>query len=80
MKIVRLQQLIAMTGLARSTIYKLMGDNKFPKSVTLGCRSVGWIEEEVQQWLSEKVEARQDPRRSNRTLDLNPRSTPKALQ
>lgn len=58
MKVVRLNQVIAMTGLARSTIYKLMGKGSFPKSVTLGCRCVGWLEHEVICWLNSKISNR----------------------
>ncbi|WP_343073736.1 AlpA family transcriptional regulator [Pseudomonas sp. AF1] len=54
----RLQEVMATTGLARSTIYKLISESTFPKPVPLGGRSVGWVEEEVQDWVLERIEER----------------------
>ncbi|EPM9935784.1 MULTISPECIES: helix-turn-helix transcriptional regulator [Pseudomonas] len=58
MRIIRLQEVMATTGLARSTIYKLISESTFPKPVPLGGRSVGWVEEEVQDWVLERIEER----------------------
>lgn len=58
MRIIRLREVIYSTGLARSTIYKYIGDGTFPKSVSLGDRSVGWIETEVQEWILARIEER----------------------
>ncbi|MBM2567381.1 AlpA family transcriptional regulator, partial [Pseudomonas sp. AF1] len=55
---IRLQEVMATTGLARSTIYKLISESTFPKPVPLGGRSVGWVEEEVQDWVLERIEER----------------------
>ncbi|EOB7985627.1 TPA: AlpA family phage regulatory protein [Pseudomonas aeruginosa] len=43
MRIIRLKEVVSSTGLARSTIYKLIGSGEFPKPVPLVGRSVGWI-------------------------------------
>ncbi len=43
MKLIRLQKVMEMTGLGRSTIYKYISDSWFPKPVPLGGRSVGWL-------------------------------------
>ncbi|HFH3921558.1 helix-turn-helix transcriptional regulator [Pseudomonas aeruginosa] len=58
MRIMRLQEVMATTGLARSTIYKFISEGTFPKPVPLGGRSVGWVEEEVQDWVLERIEER----------------------
>lgn len=58
MKIVRLPELITITGLARSTIYKHISEGTFPKPVPLSSRSVGWIDEEIDQWLQRALEKR----------------------
>jgi len=47
-----------LTGLARSTIYKYMDEEDFPRAVPLGGRCVGWVESEVHNWILEKIEAR----------------------
>lgn len=59
MKLLRLMQVMDCTGLARSTIYKLMDEKSFPKQVSLGARSVAWVENEVQDWIKDKVDNRE---------------------
>ena len=58
MKIMRLKEVIDSTGLARSTIYKYIGENTFPKSVSLGDRCVGWVDSEVYEWILARIEER----------------------
>ena len=58
MRIIRLKQVIDSTGLARSTIYKYIGENTFPKPVSLGDRCVGWVESEVHEWILARIEER----------------------
>lgn len=58
MKILRLKQVMAMTGLARSTLYKYIATEGFPAQVKLGARAVGWLEAEVLAWLQSRIEER----------------------
>ena len=58
MRIIRLKEVIDSTGLARSTIYKYIGEGSFPKPVPLGDRAVGWVESEVVSWVMARIEAR----------------------
>lgn len=53
----RLPEVISQTGLSRSTIYHKMNLDEFPQSISLGTRSVGWIANEVEQWISDRIEA-----------------------
>ena len=53
--IYRLPEVKQRTGLQRSTIYKLMSDGLFPRSVSLGARAVGWFEAEIEEWITERV-------------------------
>jgi prophage regulatory protein len=53
--IYRLPEVKQRTGLQRSTIYKLMSDGLFPRSVSLGARAVGWLEAEIEEWITERV-------------------------
>ncbi len=50
-KIMRLPEVIKMTGLSRSTIYLRMSKGSFPLSISLGERAVGWLETDVEDWL-----------------------------
>ncbi len=54
--ILRLEAVMAKTGLPRSTIYHKMSLDEFPQSINLGLRSVGWILEEVEEWIEERIE------------------------
>ncbi|MDF1482213.1 helix-turn-helix transcriptional regulator [Extensimonas sp. H3M7-6] len=63
--ILRRKQVEARTGLSRSTIYSRLKPNPkrpgdfdptFPKPVPLGAKSVGWVESEIEAWLSAQVE------------------------
>lgn len=58
MRILRIKDVIEKTGLARSTIYKYIDIGSFPKPITLGGRSVGWVDSEVHEWIVEKIENR----------------------
>ncbi|MCU9530472.1 helix-turn-helix transcriptional regulator [Pseudomonas mosselii] len=58
MRIIRLKEVIDSTGLARSTIYKYIGEGSFPKPVSLGDRCVGWVDSEVHDWILARIEER----------------------
>lgn len=62
--IIRRGQVERRTGLSRSSIYAKLSPNPkrpgdfdptFPKPVSVGARAVGWIEEEVDDWLAGQV-------------------------
>ncbi|MFL0797262.1 MAG: AlpA family transcriptional regulator [Cellvibrionaceae bacterium] len=58
MRMLRLQEVISTTGLSRSSIYRLIESDEFPKSVQLGGRSVAWVDEEINDWLLERIAQR----------------------
>jgi len=54
-KILRLNEVKALTGLSRSTIYAQMAKGNFPKQLQLtGARSVGWYESAVIEWIESR--------------------------
>lgn len=57
MKILRLNNVKEKTGLSRSTIYSKIQNGEFPKQIKLGARMVGWIENEIEEWLLDKVKS-----------------------
>ncbi len=59
-RILRLPDVRARTGLSRSSIYLHIKQGKFPKYINLSLRSVGWLESEINEWITNRVEARQD--------------------
>ena len=51
----RLPEVMARTGLSRSSIYDKMGQGTFPLSINLGPRTVGWIADEIADWIDEQI-------------------------
>lgn len=56
-RILRLPAVRRRTGLSRSSIYLRISQGRFPKPISLGERSVGWVESEVNDWLTRMIEA-----------------------
>jgi prophage regulatory protein len=54
--ILRFPEVKRRTGLSRSTIYLKIAEGAFPRQVSLGPRAVGWIEAEIEEWLSGQIE------------------------
>jgi prophage regulatory protein len=54
----RLPAVEERTGLARSSIYRAMEEDGFPRPVRIGRRAVAWVEAEVEAWLDAKLAAR----------------------
>lgn len=55
-RLIRLPEVRHRVGLGRSTIYRWMAEGKFPKPVQLGGYVVAWPEDEIERWISERVE------------------------
>ncbi len=55
-RINRLETVKYVTGLSRSTIYLRIKNGEFPKPIKLGGRAVGWLEEDIQNWLAKQVQ------------------------
>jgi prophage regulatory protein len=47
---VRMAAVVRMTGLGRSTIYRLMAEDKFPSPVRLAKRAVAWRRIDLDRW------------------------------
>lgn len=54
--LLRLPSVVRMTGLARSTIYKLMAEDRFPTPVRLSGRAVAWRLADLEQWSESRPE------------------------
>jgi prophage regulatory protein len=53
----RLPRVIMLTGLSKSTLYSMIQEKSFPSSILLGRRTVAWLRVEVEQWISERIQA-----------------------
>ncbi len=58
MRFLKLKEVMQKTTLSRSAIYRKMGKGCFPKSVSLGDRTVAWLESEVETWMEEVLQKR----------------------
>ena len=63
-RFLRLPQVLDRTGLSRSTLYLRISEGTFPKQVSLGARSVAWIEAEVEDWISRRIDGRENDRQA----------------
>ena len=51
LRIMRLNEVKAVTGLSKTTIYRFEKEGRFPSRVSLGERSVGWFEDDIEGFL-----------------------------
>ncbi|MCG6299908.1 AlpA family phage regulatory protein [Vibrio vulnificus] len=58
MQLINLKEVIYLTGLQRSSIYKFMDEGHFPKSISIGGRSVMWSQRDIYLWIINKVAKR----------------------
>lgn len=54
-RMLRVSQVLAITGLSKTKIYDLQNKGDFPMRVQLSPRRVAWVEAEVQAWLEARV-------------------------
>lgn len=56
-RILRLPAVIDRVGFSKSTIYREMDAGRFPKPIPIGVRCVGWVEHEIDEYLSALIPA-----------------------
>ena len=56
-RLLRLSEVIALTRYSRSSIYRKMRDESFPKPLKMGDRAVRWRESEVTAWVAARPRA-----------------------
>jgi prophage regulatory protein len=54
-RVLRLKEVCRVTGLGRSFIYQLQAEQRFPHSIKIGVRAVGWLANEVRDWLEGRI-------------------------
>lgn len=55
-RIIRINEVINKVGLKKSSIYKLISLNLFPKQIKLGIRASGWHEFEIDEWIKSRTQ------------------------
>lgn len=55
-KLLKINLVTIKTALPRSTIYQKISEKTFPAPISLGKRSVAWLESEIDAWIEERIE------------------------
>ena len=55
-RILRLQQVRERTGLGKSSIYAKAATEDFPSQIKLSARAAGWLESEIDEWITKRIE------------------------
>lgn len=54
--LIRLSEVQRRTGYSKAWLYRLMSQGKFPSSIKIGCRSIAFVESEVDDWINQRIE------------------------
>jgi len=54
LKILRMSEVMGMTGLSRVTLWRLERDGRFPARLQLSKNAVGWRDDEVMDWVQSR--------------------------
>jgi len=54
-RFIKRQEVESITGFSCTEIYRRIAAGNFPKQVTLGPKSVVWIESEIYSWMNDRI-------------------------
>ncbi|EGX6959515.1 AlpA family transcriptional regulator [Aeromonas veronii] len=57
-RLIKMTEVVKKTGMSRSTVYSLISHGLFPQQVSLGPRSVAFVEAEIDSWIRNKIAIR----------------------
>jgi prophage regulatory protein len=52
-RIVRMETVLARTGLSRSTIYRKIAEGTFPAQLKISTNGAGWRESDINRWIAD---------------------------
>ena len=53
-KIIRIKEVLEMSGLSRTTLWRMERKGEFPKRLPLSAGSVGWRYSEIEEWVNSR--------------------------
>lgn len=53
--LIRMTEVMRRTGYGKAWIYKLIAQDRFPKPVKIGSRSIAFVESEVDDWINQRI-------------------------
>lgn len=54
-RIVRMNTVLARTGLSKSTIYRKIAEGTFPPQLKISTNGAGWRESDINRWVADPV-------------------------
>jgi prophage regulatory protein len=60
-RIIRITEVSSKTGMSRSSIYERVKDGSFPSPIKITNHAVGWIEKEVEDWITHRIAKTRNP-------------------
>ena len=63
-RLIRRVEVERLCALSTSSIYRLMGENRFPRPIRVGPKAVRWLESEIGAWVASRPRAAGGDRRS----------------
>jgi prophage regulatory protein len=61
-RVLRLATLLPVIDISAPTLWRRVKDKSFPQPISLGGRSKGWLQSEVQAWIKERADLRDQSR------------------
>ncbi len=55
--IIKLPEVLALTKISKSTLYRFMESGDFPRPIRLGKRARAWRKTDIEEWLETREEA-----------------------
>jgi prophage regulatory protein len=59
-RLIKLNEVLKITGLSKSSVYRLINQKDFPEQIRIIDNRVGWIESEVDDWVQSRIAASRD--------------------
>ena len=57
-RLMKIDEVLHLTSLSRSTLYRLIRSGDFPSPVRIGPRAVAWRERDIRRWLESRPATR----------------------
>jgi len=53
--LIRMSETMRRTGYGKAWIYRLISQDKFPKPIKIGSRSIAFVESEIDEWINQRI-------------------------
>ena len=61
-RLLRLPDVLARVPYSRSHLWRMEREGTFPRRIKLGANRVAWAADEIQEWITSRIRARDDAR------------------